>query len=105
MRAALAACAACCAVSIVPAFLAGTCLVALGAGAATWGLPALLIAMPLAGAYFWARRSAGPDKGFKVLMAADGCGCGSTCATPAARSHRWQFWPPPERRRGTRSPH
>jgi hypothetical protein len=80
---ATAACVACCAVSIVPALLAGSSLIAIGGAAASWGLPIALLAVPVAGLYLLSRRRAAPDDSFQPPMAAhDGCGCGS-CGTSA----------------------
>jgi hypothetical protein len=68
---AVAACAACCAVSIVPAVLAGTSLLAIGGAASTWGLCIVALAVPVGGLYFLSRRKAVPDADFQTLMAAD----------------------------------
>src|SRR4051812_19273862 len=76
--AAAAACVACCAVSIVPAVLAGTSLVAVGGAAATWGTWIAVLALPVAGIYLLSRRKPVPSADFEALMAvSDGCGCGS----------------------------
>lgn len=72
---ATAACAACCAVSVVPALFAGGGLAALG-GAAFAGREVLVVALAVvavAGVLFWRKRSAS-------RKAAEHCGCGSTCA-------------------------
>jgi hypothetical protein len=79
--AAAAACAACCAVSVGPALLAGTSLVAIGGAASAWGLGLVALAVPVAGLYFLSRRKAAPNVDFQSLMAADRCGCGPSCAT------------------------
>lgn len=70
-----AACAACCAVSIVPVVLAGTSLVAIGGAASTWGFAFAALALPVAGFYFLARRKGAPNGTFQTLTAADSCGC------------------------------
>ena len=72
---AAAACAACCAVSILPAVLAGGDLAAIG-GAAFAGDEVFVIVLALvaAGAFlFWRKRNASQK-------AAEACGCGGTCA-------------------------
>lgn len=76
--AATAACAACCAVGIVPAVLAGTSLVAMGGAAATWGIWIAVLAAPVAGICLLSRRKPAPNGDFKAMMAAgESCGCGS----------------------------
>lgn len=76
--AATVACAACCAVSIVPAFFAGTTLVAIGSASYLWGIGFLLLALPVAGLYLLSRRKPAPkvlDSGRRLV--ANGCGCGA----------------------------
>lgn len=85
----LAACAACCAVSVVPALAAGSGLVALGGAVATWSAAALLIAVPIAGVIYMSRRSPSAAKAAPTLNAllsapADVCGCG-TCGTESTK--------------------
>lgn len=81
--AATVACAACCAVSIVPALLAGTSLVAIGGAASIWGVGLALLAVPVAGLYFWSRRRAAPSPSFRTLMPAKSGGCSPSCASIA----------------------
>ena len=77
---AAAACVACCAVSVVPAIIAGTSLVAIGGAASAWGVGFAALAVPVAGFYFLSRRKATPNADAQSLMAADSCGCGPSCA-------------------------
>ncbi|MEZ2332917.1 hypothetical protein AB6802_24605 [Mesorhizobium sp. RCC_202] len=79
------ACAACCAVAVVPAGLVGTSLVAIADAACTWGLGLLALAVPLGGVYFLSRRKALRAATFESLMAQDECNCGPSCA-PAAEN-------------------
>lgn len=79
--AATAAGAACCVVSIVPAVLAGTSLVAIGGAASTWGLWIAALALPVVGLYLLSRRKAAPNADFQTLMVEDSCGCGPSCDT------------------------
>lgn len=74
-------CAACCAISIMPAVLAGTSLVAIGGAAPTWGLWIAALAVPVVGLYLLSRRKAAPSADFQTLMAVDSCGCGPSCDT------------------------
>lgn len=76
-----AACAACCAVSIVPAVLAGTSIVAIGGAAFTWGFAFAALALPVAGLYLLSRRKAVPNGNFQTLTGVESCGCGPSCAT------------------------
>ena len=50
-----AACAACCAVSVVPALIAGTSLVAIGGAATVWGFGIAALAVPVTALYFLSR--------------------------------------------------
>ncbi len=79
--AATAACAACCALSIAPALLAGTSLVAIGGTASTWGLWIAALAVPVVGLYLLSRRKAAPNADFQTLMALDSYGCSPSCDT------------------------
>ncbi|WP_245267544.1 hypothetical protein [Mesorhizobium sp. WSM1293] len=83
--AATAACAACCAVAVVPTALVGTSLAAIVGAACTWGIGLLALAVPVGGVYFLSRRKAAPAATFQSLMAQDECGCGPSCA-PAAEN-------------------
>jgi hypothetical protein len=81
-----AACAACCAVSIVPAFLAGTSVAAIGGAASTWGIGVAALAIPVVALYGLSRRKARPnrpDANFQALMASESCGCGPSCGSAA----------------------
>jgi len=81
-----AACAACCAVSIVPALVAGTSLAAIG-GTIAWELGLVVLAgLAVAGLYLILRRRpattmnpARPEAAGSV--ASEGCGCGPSCAS------------------------
>lgn len=87
--AATVACAACCAVSIVPAFLAGTTLVAIGGAAYIWGIGLVLLAVLAVGRYFLSRRRAAPKGAdFKARILAKGCGCGPSGAPDLVASKR-----------------
>ena len=81
--AALAACAACCAVSIVPAVVAGAGFAAVGGTVVTWGVPALLLVIPV-GIYLMTRKS-WASRGVPATSTADaplsGCGCGASCGS------------------------
>jgi hypothetical protein len=81
--AAAAACAACCAISIAPALIAGPSLVAIGSAASTWGVGFIALAIPVVGLYFLSRRKAAPNADFRTLIAAESCGCGPSCASTA----------------------
>lgn len=82
--AAILACAACCAVSIVPAVLAGTSLVAIGGAASTWGVWLAALALPVVGIYAISRRKAAPNADVEVPSEADSCGCGAACGSSEA---------------------
>ncbi|WP_246660269.1 hypothetical protein [Rhizobium sp. FKL33] len=80
--AALAACAACCAVSIVPSAIAGVGFAAVGGAVAAWGVPALLLAVPI-GMYLMIRKPS-TSKEVPATSAigtplSSGCGCGPSC--------------------------
>jgi hypothetical protein len=82
----VAACAACCAVSIVPALLAGTGLAAIG-GAFAWEVGLVALAgVALGGAYYVVRRKPATKSQatFQNLMASatdESCGCGPACGS------------------------
>lgn len=79
----VAACAACCAVSVVPALLAGTSLLAIGGAASAWGVGIAALTVPVALLYFLARRKSLATANFQALMTGDkSCGCGPSCASP-----------------------
>ncbi|SJM33767.1 hypothetical protein [Mesorhizobium delmotii] len=86
-----AASAACCAVSVGPALLAGTSLGTIGAAAFAPEIWIVALAVPAAvGAYFLVRRKPAsmPKTSFQTLMSsaqADGCGCGDSCNSAAAK--------------------
>mgnify|MGYP003383219465 FL=1 len=78
----VAACAACCAVSVVPAFLAGTSLAAISAATLTWSgsLAALAVAAAAAALYLAHRKAATRAPSANLLISAareQGCGCTS----------------------------
>lgn len=81
---ALAACAACCAVSIVPAVVAGAGFAAVGGAVATWGVPALLLAVPV-GIYLMSRKPSAsrevPETSAVGAPLSSGCGCGPSCGS------------------------
>lgn len=77
----LTACAACCAVSIVPTLALGTGLFAIGGAAVAWGGAALLVVVPAFGIYHMSRRytsktTAAPTTSSVI---AGSCGCGPSC--------------------------
>lgn len=81
----MVACAACCAVPIVPALLAGTGLAALGTAAWAWGgVVAVLAAIAAGGMLYLMRRrisavSVNPSARAPISSArTQGCGCGSS---------------------------
>lgn len=86
----VAACAACCAVSILPAILAGTGLAALGAAAFSWaGVAAAVAAIAVAGGAYFALRIRQPRATSTKPLAiealrAQGCGCGTSGRTSDA---------------------
>ncbi|MFG1423120.1 hypothetical protein [Roseixanthobacter liquoris] len=87
----LAACALCCAATILPAILAGTGLVAMGGAAWAWGGGAAVLAIAAAsGAIYIAQRKHSPTPArtnARNLIAAarsQTCGCGPTGQTDAA---------------------
>lgn len=77
----ITACAACCAVSIVPTIALGTGLAAVGGAAAAWGGAALLLAVPVVGIYYMSRRSKAVASHAPTASSAiaGGCGCGPSC--------------------------
>jgi len=79
-----AACAACCAVSIVPAVVAGAGFAAVGGAVATWGVPAFLLAVPV-GIYLMTRKSSAsrmvPATSAAGAPLSSGCGCGALCGS------------------------
>lgn len=78
-----AACAACCAIAVVPSAVVGTGLAAIAGAACTWGLGLLALALPVGGIYLLSRRKAAPAATFQSLMAQDECGCGPSCVSAA----------------------
>lgn len=79
-----AACTACCAVSILPALLAGTSLAMIGGAVSTWGIGLAALAVPVAALYVLSRRKAGPahpNPDFQTLIASESCGCGQSCGS------------------------
>lgn len=72
----ITACAACCAVSIVPTIAVGTGLFAIGGAAAAWGGALLLLAVPAVGVYYMSRRSSPKTSTAATTSSAGGCGCG-----------------------------
>jgi hypothetical protein len=79
-----AACAACCAVSIIPALVAGTSLAAIGGAGSVWGFGVAALAVPFAALYVLSRRKAGPARpntDFQTPMASESCGCGPSCGS------------------------
>lgn len=87
----VAACAVCCAATILPAVLAGTGLAALGGVAWAWGggLSALAAVAGGGWLYFASRRTSpaladADAKSFTAEARAQGCGCGSRVATEGA---------------------
>lgn len=89
--AALAACAACCAVSIMPAVVVGSGLVALGGATALWGSAALLLALPVVGVFYMSRRkpkATAKTQTFQHLVAgSDSCGCDGSCSPKSSKDH------------------
>lgn len=78
----VAACAACCAVSIVPAVVTGASLAALGSAAWVWGagLSALAVIAVSGALYLLQRRASSTSANASALIAsarAESCGCGS----------------------------
>lgn len=69
------ACAACCAVTIVPALFAGTSVLAIGGATAFWGVAALAFAVPMGALVAFSRRKAIPDGPTRHEQAETGCGC------------------------------
>lgn len=82
----ITACAACCAVSIVPTIALGTGLVAVGGATAAWGGAVLLLAIPVVGLYYLSRRSkaASVPAPSAPAVLAGGCSCGPSCGPDAA---------------------
>lgn len=74
---AVAACVACCAISVLPAVLASSGLLAVGG--ATWGLGAALVAVPAGAMYLLSRRQPASPRTASTLTPVASCGC-STCA-------------------------
>lgn len=62
------ACAACCALSVVPALLVGMSILALGGAALTWGAASIAVAIPVAAAIYLSIRH-------KPAAPSGGCGC------------------------------
>ena len=85
---AAAACSACCAVSVVPAIMAGTGLAAVGAATLwTWTPAIALLAVPIGTLYFlWRRKPHAADRASLGLQQADPCGCGGACASGDSQS-------------------
>jgi hypothetical protein len=75
--AAVAAGAACCAVSVVPLVLASAGTVLVGGAIVKWGAVAVLLLVPVAGLLMLSRRKAAPQAAFENPQAADSCGCSS----------------------------
>ncbi|MGO7134920.1 hypothetical protein [Rhizobium leguminosarum] len=78
--AAVAACAACCAVSIVPLVLASVGTILVGSALVKWGAVAVLLIVPVVGLLLLSRRKAAPPVPVERQMATNSCGCGS-CST------------------------
>ncbi|MBB3649184.1 hypothetical protein FHX14_005418 [Rhizobium sp. BK619] len=77
--AAVAACAACCAVSVVPLMLASVGTVLVGSALVKWGAIAVLLIVPVVGLLLLSRRKAAPQA-VENHMPTNSCGCGS-CGT------------------------
>jgi len=78
--AATAACAVCCAVSIVPPMLASASAVFVSGAIAKWGAIAILLVVPVVGLLVLSRRKAARQATFENLTASNSCGC-SSCRT------------------------
>ncbi|MGO6738085.1 hypothetical protein ACC732_26745 [Rhizobium ruizarguesonis] len=77
--AAVAACAACCAVSVVPLVLASVGTILVGTALVKWGAIAVLLIVPVVGLLLLSRRKAAPQA-VENHMATNSCGC-SSCGT------------------------
>ncbi|NEK19496.1 hypothetical protein [Rhizobium leguminosarum] len=77
--AAVAACAACCAVSVVPLVLASVGTILVGGALVKWGAVAVLLIVPVVGLLLLSRRKAAPQA-VENLTATNNRGCGS-CST------------------------
>jgi hypothetical protein len=81
---AAAVCAACCAVSLFPAAIAGLSLASVGVAATQWGAALFLITIPVAALYLLSqRKNPGASKAllFSAMEGQNGCGCGTACST------------------------
>ncbi|MBP2449951.1 hypothetical protein [Rhizobium leguminosarum] len=78
--AAVAACAACCAVSVAPLMLASAGTVLVGGAIVKWGAIAAVLVVPVTGLLWLSRRKAVPRATFEHQTAANDYGCGS-CST------------------------
>lgn len=75
----ITACAACCAVSIVPTIALGTGLVAIGGAAVAWGGAALLLAVLVVGIYYINLRSRSKTTAAPTTSSVVAGGCGPSC--------------------------
>ncbi|MDX0701017.1 hypothetical protein GOD03_12305 [Sinorhizobium medicae] len=73
--AAVAACAVCCAAPAIPALVAGTSVLALGAAATYWSVAALAVAVPAATMLYFFRHRIFPSTAASAAVAESGCGC------------------------------
>lgn len=80
--AAVTACAACCAVSVVPLLLASASTVLVGGAIVQWGAVTALLALPVAGMWILSRRKTAPQTIIEKGPTMSSCGCGS-CGTDA----------------------
>jgi hypothetical protein len=94
--AAAAACAACRAVSIVPALMAGTSLVAIGGAASAWGPGIAALAVPVTGLYLLSRRKAAPNANFPSLMEAGLTASIGLALSAPVLAHKGESEYPPE---------
>jgi hypothetical protein len=78
--AAVTACAACSAVSVIPLMFASASAVLVGGAIVKWGIVATLFLVPVVGLSVLSRRKAAPQAAFENLIAPNSCGCGS-CST------------------------
>jgi len=78
--AAAAACAVCCAVSIVPPMLASAGAVFASGAIVKWGAIAIVLVVPVVGLLVLSRRKAAPQATFEGLTASNSSGCVS-CST------------------------
>ncbi|KQS91041.1 hypothetical protein ASG42_11135 [Rhizobium sp. Leaf391] len=80
--AAAVACAACCAIPLVPALIGGAGLLVTGAAMPFWAVAALALTLPLASLLVLSRRKTLNAGSFSTLPShAGGCGCGEACAS------------------------